>query len=385
MKHALTNDGDYAQWIRELKQRVRSAQLKAAVRVNTTLLEFYWELGRDIVDKLERTHWGDGFLQHLSEDLSVEFPGLMGFSHRNIKYIRQWYLFYSKEFTIVQQAVAQLPLGGGASEIDQQLVAQLGNHDTTSEITAIGQQPVAQLFQIPWGHNILIVSKCQEVVEALFYVRKTIENNWSRAVLTHQIESGLHLREGRAITNFEATLPAPLSDLARETLKDPYTFDFLTLTERYDERELENALLDHLTRFLLELGTGFAFIGRQYRLTVAGDEFLIDLLFYHTRLHCHVVVELKPVKFIPEFAGKLSFYVAAVDKLLRGEGDNPTIGILICKSKNDTVVEYALRNTQQPIGVSEYELTRVLPDDLKPSLPSIEQIEAELDREREVE
>lgn len=364
MKHELTGNAEYSRWIRDLKQRVREAQLKAAVRVNTTLLEFYWELGRDIVAKQEQAHWGDSLIKQLSADLSAEFPEMKGFSLSNLKYVRQWYLFYSQGF-----------------EKSQQPVGQLGQHDKSLEMTPIGQQPVAQLLLIPWGHNILIVSKCRDVDEALFYVRKTIENNWSRAVLTHHIESGLHLREGRAVANFEATLPAPLSDLARETLKDPYIFDFLALTERHDERELENALLDHLTRFLLELGTGFAFIGRQYRLNVAGDEFLIDLLFYQTRLHCHVVAELKTVKFIPEFAGKLNFYVAAVDELLRSDGDNPTIGMLICKSKNDTVVEYALKNMQQPIGVSEYELTRVLPDNLKPSLPSIEQIEAELDRE----
>lgn len=378
MKHALTNDTDYGQWIRDLKQRVRATQLKAAVRVNTTLLEFYWELGQDIVEKQQHAQWGTGFLQHLSDDLSAEFPEFKGFSRRNMELVRRWYLFYAQGFTIAKQAVSQLPSGSGLQEIGHQSDGPPTQLVRDLETSPNGQQPVAQLFQIPWGHNILIVSKCRKVDEALFYVRKTLENNWSRAVLTHQIESGLHLRAGQAITNFEATLPAPLSDLARETLKDPYLFDFLALTERYDERELENALLDHLTRFLLELGTGFAFIGRQYRLNVAGDEFLIDLLFYHTRLHCHVVVELKPVKFIPEFAGKLNFYVAAVDDLLRGKGDNPTIGILICKSKNDTVVEYALRNTQQPIGVSEYELTRDLPEELRSALPSIEQIEAEL-------
>ncbi len=356
MKHVLSTDTNYTQWIRDLKHRVRTAQLKAAVRVNTTLLEFYWELGRDIVAKQEQAHWGDSLIKQLSADLTEEFPEIKGFSRRNLEYIRRWYLFWADESSIAQQPAAQLK----------------ENYEK-------------QIFLVPWWHHVVILTSGISRDTAVFYVRKAIENNWSRAVLTHQIASGLHLREGRAITNFEATLPAPLSDLARETLKDPYTFDFLTLTERYDERELENALLDHLTRFLLELGTGFAFIGRQYRLSVAGDEFLIDLLFYHTRLHCHVVVELKPVKFIPEFAGKLNFYVAAVDELLRGEGDNPTIGILICKSKNDTVVEYALRNTQQPIGVSEYELTRVLPDELKPSLPSIEQIEAELGGDREGE
>ncbi len=352
MKHELSADTTYAEWLGELKARVRTSQLKAAVRVNTTLLEFYWELGRDIVEKQQQARWGDSLLEHLSKDLSAEFPELRGFSKRNLEHIRRWYLFWSSDRPIAKQAATQLE-----------------------------ENCEKGIFQIPWWHHVVILTKIQNRDQALFYVRKTIENNWSRAVLTHQIESGLHQRAGQAVTNFEATLPAPQSDLARETLKNPYTFDFLTLTERYDERELEHALVDHLTRFLLELGAGFAFVGRQYRIEVGGDEFQIDLLFYHTGLHCYVVVELKTGKFQPEFAGKLNFYVTAVDEHLRADGDKPTIGMLICKSKNDTVVEYALKNTQQPIGVSEYTLTRTLPDDLKPALPTIEQIEAELREE----
>jgi predicted nuclease of restriction endonuclease-like (RecB) superfamily len=212
----------------------------------------------------------------------------------------------------------------------------------------------------------------------LFYVQKTLQNGWSRVVLTHQIESQLYQRQGKAISNFEATLPAPQSDLASQTLKDPYIFDFLALTEQHNEKELENALIEHVTRFLLELGAGFSYLGRQYKLEVAGDEFFIDLLFYHVKLHCYVVVELKTVKFKPEFAGQLNFYVSAVDGVLKSEADNATIGLLICKSKNDTVVEYALKGIQKPIGVSEYSITQSLPDELKSSLPSIEEIEAEL-------
>ncbi len=242
----------------------------------------------------------------------------------------------------------------------------------------IGQQAVAQLIQIPWGHNIAIISKCKNLNEALFYIQKTIQNNWSRSVLTHHIESDLFKREGKAITNFKATLPQPQSDLARETLKDPYNFDFLTLTEKHNEKELENALVNHVTKFLLELGAGFSFIGQQYKLEVSGDEFFIDLLFYHVKLHCYVVVELKAVKFKPEFAGKLNFYVSAVDGILKSEQDNTSIGILICKSKNDMVVEYALKDVHKPIGVSEYIITKNLPDEFKSSLPSIEEIEAEL-------
>lgn len=234
------------------------------------------------------------------------------------------------------------------------------------------------LRKFPGGHNLVIISKIKNTDEALFYVQKSIENNWSRSVLTHHIESGLYQREGKAITNFHTTLPAPQSDLARQTIKDPYNFDFLTLREKHDEQELETALIRHVTHFLLELGAGFSYLGRQYRLEVGGDEFFLDLLFYHVRLHCYVVVELKAVRFKPEFVGKLNFYVSAVDGELKTEHDNPTIGILICKSKNDTVVEYALKDIHKSMGVSEYIITRNLPDEFKSSLPSIEEIEAEL-------
>jgi len=282
---------------------------------------------------------------------------MKGFSLSNLKYIKQWYVFYSQEINKSQPTVDQ--------NVPQEL--------------SIGQQLVGQLTQVPWGHNIVIISKCKNPNEALFYIQKTIQNNWSRAVLTHHIESDLFYREGKAITNFELTLPAPQSDLAKETLKDPYNFDFLSLTEKHDEKELENALVNHVTKFLLELGAGFSYLGQQYKLEISGDEFFIDLLFYHVKLHCYVVVELKAVKFKPEFAGKLNFYVSAVDGMLKSELDNPTIGMLICKSKNDMVVEYSLKDVHKPIGVSEYIITKNLPKKFKSSLPSIEEIEAELD------
>jgi predicted nuclease of restriction endonuclease-like (RecB) superfamily len=342
----LVRDADYSAFLKDVKKRIQSAQIKAAVRVNQELLGLYWDLGEQIIEKQREAKWGDGFLEQMSRDLLTAFPEMKGFSHRNLKLMRQWVAFWN---SIGQQAVAQ---------IAQQLVSQ-----------------------IPWGHNQLIMNKISGCDEALFYVRKTIENNWSRAVLTHQIESGLYQRDGKAITNFEATLPAPQSDLAIQTLKDPYNFDFLMLRERHDEKELEDALTDHLTRFLLELGAGFSFMGRQFRLEVGGDEFFADLLFYHVRLHCYVVVELKTDKFKPEFAGKLNFYISAVDNLLKADGDHPTIGILICKSKNDTVVEYSLKDVHKPIGVSEYLITQHLPNALKSSLPSIEEIEAEVDRD----
>jgi len=282
---------------------------------------------------------------------------MKGFSYRNIACARQWYLFYNQGDTKVKQPVSQL---GQPSE------------------AAIWQQPVAKLVQIPWGHNVVIMQKCDTVEQALFYVRKTIENNWSRSVLTHQIESGLFGRQGKAITNFADTLPAPQSDLAREIIKDPYTFDFLTLTEDYTERELERGLIGHITRFLLELGAGFAYLGKQVPLHVGRRDFFLDLLFYHTRLHCYVVIELKAAEFEPEHAGKLNFYIKAVDEQLRRDGDTPTIGILLCKGKDKVVAEYALSDIHKPMGVTEYELTQALPEELQSSLPTIEQIEAEL-------
>ncbi len=372
MKYPLTKDKDYSAWLKELKNKVRLVQIKAAVKVNTELLLFYWELGRDIADKQKGARWGEGFLKQLSLDLMAEFPDMKGFSKRNLELIRQWYSFWHKEI-IAKQPVSQLEI-----EKSQQPADQNSQQTPLQAKKSFGQQAVAQLMQIPWGHNIVIISNCKNPEEAFFYIQKTIQNNWSRSVLTHHIESNLFKRDGKSITNFEVTLPTPQSDLARETLKDPYNFDFLTLTEKHNEKELEDALVNHVTRFLLELGAGFSYIGQQYRLEVSGDEFYIDLLFYHVKLHCYVVVELKSVKFKPEFAGKLNFYVSAVDEILKSEQDNATIGILICKSKNDTVVEYALKDVHKPIGVSEYIITKNLPDEYKTSLPSIEEIEAEL-------
>lgn len=339
MTVGILKNSDYKAFILDIKQRIETAQIKAAVSVNKELLSLYWDLAERIVEKQKQAAWGDGFILQMSRDLQSEFPGMKGFSKRNLEFIRQWYCYWSTESAIAQQLVSQ----------------------------------------IPWGHNLVILNKIKNPQEALFYVEKTIQNNWSRSVLTHQMESGLYSREGKAITNFQATLPLPQSDLAKQTLKDPYNFDFLVLREKHDEKELEDALINHVSKFLLELGTGFSYIGRQYRLEVGGDEFFIDLLFYHVRLHCYVVVELKTVKFKPEFAGKLNFYVSAVDGILKTEQDNPTIGILICKSKNDTVVEYALKDIHKPIGVSEYTITRNLPEEFRSSLPSIEDIEAELD------
>ena len=242
----------------------------------------------------------------------------------------------------------------------------------------IGQQPVAQLVQIPWGHNLKIIAKCQSQQEALYYVENTLQHGWSRNVLVHQIESGLWQREGKANSNFAQTLPAPQSDLAQQTLKDPYLFDFLSLTKDYNERELEQGLVAHITEFLLELGEGFAYVGKQVHLEVGEEDFYLDLLFYHLKLRCYVVVELKTGDFKPEHTGKLSFYLTAIDKQLKTEQDKPTIGLLLCKNRNKVIAEYALNDINKPIGVSEYPLTQLLPEELKSSLPSIEEIEAEL-------
>jgi predicted nuclease of restriction endonuclease-like (RecB) superfamily len=350
---------EYKVWLESLKNKFRSSQIKASIKVNTTLLEFYWDLGEQIVQKQQEYKWGSGFLEKLSHDLSAEFPDVKGFSYTNVKNIRQWFVFW-------QQLVGEFK-----STKSQQLVGESGVDKT--------KQIVSQILMIPWGHNIAIIQKCKKIDEAIYYVQNTIKNGISRSVLVHQIESNLYEREGKAITNFENTLPPIQSDLAKEITKDPYIFDFVALTQDYQEKELEDALTQNITNFLLELGSGFAFVGRQYKLIVGGDEFKIDLLFYHIKLKCYVVVELKATSFKPEHAGKLSFYTSAIDGELKSSDDNPTIGILICKSKNNTVVEYALRDINKPLGISEYQLTEILPKEYKSSLPSIEEIEAKLD------
>lgn len=363
---------DYYDWIKQLKQKFQQAQIKAAVQVNSELLKFYWELGADIVEKQEKVGWGSKFLNQLSSDLQKEFPEVRGFSLTNIKYIRQWYLFYSQDNIIGQQVVDQFKKEDSFTfdedTIGQQAVAQFQPNST------------AQLFQIPWGHNIAIITKCKSVSEALYYVSNTIKHGWSRSVLNHQIESGLHNREGKAISNFSKTLPAPQSDLAIQTLKDPYVFDFFTMRADFNERELEKSLIDHITKFLLELGAGFAYIGNQVPIKVGDRDFSMDLLFYQTRLHCYVVIDLKKTDFEPEHAGKMNFYIKAVDEQYRQQSDEPTIGLLLVKNKDKVVAEYALSDIRKPIGISEYRLTTMLPEELKSSLPTIEEIEAELSK-----
>jgi predicted nuclease of restriction endonuclease-like (RecB) superfamily len=327
----------YAEWLIDLKARIHQAQQRAALAVNRELVLLYWQLGRDILERQAAGTWGDRILDRLSADLRAAFPEMKGFSRSNLKYMR-------------------------------------GFAEAWAE-SEIGQQPVGQL---PWGHNIVLLTKLKDRGVRLAYAAKILEHGWSRNVLEHHIDARTVERQGKALTNFGERLPQPLSDLATETLKDPYRFDFLGIGTKAGERQLEGALVQHVTQFLLELGAGFAFVGRQVLLTVAGDEFFIDLLFYHLKLRCYVVIEIKAQKFKPEHTGQLGFYLTVVDEQLKAPEDAPTIGLLLCKSKNKVVAEYALRNASSPIGVAEYQLVESLPKDLESSLPSIEQIEREL-------
>lgn len=348
--------GDYAAWIAELKNRYRALQLKAATSVNVALLEFYWNLGRDISARYEGKKRNAHFFERLSADLRTALPSAEGFSPRNLKYMLDFYELYRH----LPQPVADN--GGGRSDLPQAVA-----------------DSAATVLLIPWGHHRLIIDKCRgDLDEALFYVGKTAENGWSRNVLMNMMDAGLYRAKGRAVTNFAAKLPAPESDLAQETIKDPYCFDFLALRERHTERELEDALVGNVARFLMELGNGFSFVGRQYRLEVGGEEFFADLLFYHLKLRRYVVVELKTGAFKPEFVGQLGFYVQAVNEQLKHPSDNDAIGLLICKRRNRLVAEYSLKSSAQLLGVSEYRLTKSLPDDFKSSLPSVRDIEAEL-------
>ena len=341
--HSFIISSEYKILLKAIKERILSSQVKAALAVNRELINLYWEIGSRIHLKQKNEGWGAKTIENLSKDLKTSFPDMQGLSSRNLKYM----VHFAKEYPDF----------------------------------AIGQQLVAQ---IPWGHNILLLQKLTTMEERLWYANKTIENGWSRNVLLHWLDSGLYKREGRAITNFQATLPSPQSDLAHQTLKDPYCFDFLTLKKKFDEKELESGLLEHTQKFLIELGAGFAFVGRQYPLRVSDKEFLLDLLFYHLNLRCFVVVELKAKEFVPKDAGQMNFYLSVVDDLLRKPGDNPSIGLLLCKTKDRIIAEYALRDINKPIGISQYEtaLLESLPAELKGSLPSIEEIEQELEVQR---
>jgi len=329
-----TNPETYDDFLNTLKKRIRGAQVRAAVAINQELIQLYWQIGQDLLSRQKQQRWGAKVVERLAQDLKREFPDMKGFSRSNLMYMRAFAEAYP-DLVIVQRIVGQLP----------------------------------------WRHNIALLEKTKAPEQRLWYAQKAVEDGWSRDILVYQIESDLYSRQGGAITNFDRTLPKPQSELAQQLIKDPYNLDFITLREDALERDLEHALVTHIRDFLLELGVGFAFMGSQYVLEVDGKEYRLDLLFYHIRLRCFIVIDLKMGEFEPEFSGKMNFYVSAVDDLLRHPNDQPTIGLILCKSKSKTTAEYALRNVNTPIGIS----THNLPKKLQAVLPSVEQLQMELE------
>jgi len=334
-------DKNYIETLTSLKEKIKAAQIKVLVSVNSELINLYWEIGRTILEQQEKQGWGANVINQLSKDLQKDFPEMKGFSPRNLGYMKKFAETYNN-IEFLQQVVAKLP----------------------------------------WGQNIVLLDKISSDNERIWYAEKTIQNGWSRNVLVHQIESKLYERQGmqdNKTTNFLTVLPSPNSELAQDMIKDPYKFDFLGIGEEAKEREIEKALVTHIKNFLLELGSGFAFVGQQYHLEVGGQDFYIDLLFYNINLKCYVVIELKAGYFKPSDTGQLNFYLSAVDDLLKNPDGNPAIGILLCKTKNKTIAEYALKDMSKPMGISEYRLTEAIPENLKTALPSIEELEKELE------
>lgn len=358
-------DPKYKEWIKELSLRYRKSQIKAAVRVNQEKLLFYWELGHDIVEMHVEERWGDHVIDQLCVDLKNELPDIEGFSRTNIYNCKKFYLLYSKGNTIVQQVVGQL------------------ENDILPDTADPVVQQVVGLFQIPWGHHCLIMGKVEgDSDKALFFVRKTIENGWSRAMLLNWIDTDLYDREGKALSNFKTMLPAPLSDLAQEITKDPYNFAFAGIRGKYNEKLLKEALLQNITKFLIELGKGFAYVGREHHLQIGTKDKYIDLLFYHIPLRCYVAIEVKIDEFDSADIGQLGTYVVACNHQLKRPNENPTIGILICKSKDNLLAKYSLEASNQPIAIFQYELEQLYPEKVEGVIPSIEDIEAGLELKR---
>jgi predicted nuclease of restriction endonuclease-like (RecB) superfamily len=347
------NLSQYHTWISELKSKIQSSQIKAAIAVNSEMILLYFGIGKDISILSENSQYGDKIIEQIAQDLTLEFPNLKGFSFRNLRFMKQFANYYSNNFEIVKQLVSPSSIEGF-----------IQNYSA----------------KIPWGHNIAILQKTKSIEESIFYIRETISNNWSRDVLKLQIDSKLHDRQGKAIHNFELTLPKPQSDLANQILKDPYNFGFLTLEKNVQELELERKLVQNITNFLLELGKGFAYMGNQFKLDVGETENRLDLLFYHTKLKCYIVIELKIGDFKPEYIGKLNYYLSAIDSLVKDDTDNPTMGILLCKSKNKLNVEFSLKDINKPIGVSEY-IFNELPLEIQRELPTVEELEEKLNLE----
>jgi predicted nuclease of restriction endonuclease-like (RecB) superfamily len=353
----LLKNTEYKSWLSVLKSTIRQRQMKAVLSVNSELILMYWELGKQIVEKQVNAQWGSGLIDSVSRDLRLEFPDVSGFSKSNLYSMKAFYLAFFQSDAIFHQ------LGG-----------KLQPSDTLPEMV------VNYCVKLPWRHIVLVLQKVKDTKEAEFYFIETLKNNWSRNVLGIQIEVKLYERQGKVISNFENVLPLFEADLLKETLKNPYNFDFLTLGKNALEREIENGLISNMSKFLIELGKGFAFLGQQYKLEVGAKEYVMDLLFYHTKLHCYVVIELKAGEFEPEYVGKLNFYLSAVDSCLKSERDNATIGILLCKNKDTFEVEFALRDVKKPIGVSEFSFNE-LPLEIQREMPTVEELESELFKE----
>lgn len=359
MSNLIKTDTAYKNWISDVSKRFRKSQLKAAIKVNEEMLRFYWTMGRDIAKMSSNAKYGSQFYYTISTDLKDIFPDIKSFSPTNLKYMRYFYEMY--------------PM----AEIHQQVSDESEIFENRQQLA--DESGLQLIFCIPWGHHMFLLDKCKgDREKALYYVKKTIQNNWSRAVMQNQVSSNLYEREGKALTNFAQTLPAIQSDLAQAITKDPYNFDFLTMRETYNEKELKDALLNDVSNFLLELGTGFAYMGREVRLVVGEKEKFLDLLFYNTKVHCYVVVEVKAGDFDSSNAGQLGTYVVAVNHQIKTEHDNPTVGLLVCRGLDRVEAQYALESSSQPLGISSYELSKLVPEKFKGSMPTIEEIEAEL-------
>lgn len=357
MSELIKVNNEYKEWITGISTDFRKSQIRAAMKINDEMLRFYWKLGKDISSMSVQFGYGSNFYKMVSDDLQEFLPDVKSFSPTNLKYMRYFYEMYS-DLAICPQ-------------VEDDLNADENRPQLGDDFKII--------FRIPWGHNKIILDKCKgNTDKALFYIRKTIENNWSRDVLLNFLGTDLYERQGKAITNFKDTLPVEQGDLAQAITKDPYNFDFLTLREKYDEKELKDALIEKVNNFLMELGTGFAYMGREVRIEVGDTEKFIDMLFYNTQRHCYVVVEIKTGKFDSSYAGQLGTYVVAVNHLMKTESDNPTLGLLICKDMDKIEAQYALESTSQPLGISSYELSKLIPEEFKGSMPTIEEIEAEL-------
>ena len=377
-KAVTIQDKEYLEWIKDLGTRFRRSQIKAAVKVNEEMLRFYWELGHDIVERDAENHYGSRFFSILSHDLKEATSMTSGLSERNIRYAKDFYLLYSQEVGILQQPAAKSDLEDVTK--DEEKLQQPAAKSNDTILPQLVEQIKSEIFSVPWGHHMLLIDKCKNAPQkALFFVHQTMQNGWSRNMLLNFLDTNLYERQGKALTNFSRTLPDETSDLAQELTKDPYDFAFTGITGKYNERLLKDKLLNNITQFLVELGTGFAYVGKEYRLQIGDTENFIDLLFYNLNLSCYVVIEVKIGKFEFADAGQLGGYVVACNHILKKEGrDNPTIGILICKEKDSLVAQYALEASNQPLGISEYELAKLYPEKVEGTIPTIEEIEQNL-------